>query len=98
MILDVIWHKSRVDCMLRALTLTLALVLLVGCKFSVTSTSTTAFFEAIEDGDIRTVRKMLGATPSLLHEKSESGFTPLMCAVSSMERTPHLVQALIDGV
>lgn len=62
-----------------------------------TSTSNNEFFEAIEDGDIESVRRLLDATPALLHEKNEHGLTPLMCAVSSMDRTSQLVQVLIEA-
>lgn len=68
-----------------------------GCGDKVTPTKKDLFFEKIEEGNIRTVRKMVNATPSLLDEKNEYGFTPLMCAASSMERTSQLVQTLIDA-
>lgn len=55
------------------------------------------FFQAIVDGDVRIVRKMIASEPSLLYENDEYGFTPLMRAVSSAERTPRLVKTLIDA-
>lgn len=83
--------------MARALTALLAVLALVGCDTPVRSTNKTAFFQAIEDGDVRIVRKMLAREPSLLHETDEYGFTPLMRSVSSMERTPRLVKTLIEA-
>ena len=81
----------------RALAALLAVLALVGCDAPVRSTNTTTFYQAIEDGDVRIVRKMIAREPSLLHENDEYGFTPLMRAVSSMERTPRLVKTLIDA-
>jgi hypothetical protein len=75
----------------------LAVLALVGCDAPVRSTNKTTFFQAIDDGDVRIVRKMLAREPSLLHENDEYGFTPLMRAVSSMERAPRLVKCLIDA-
>lgn len=82
--------------MLRVLVISFAVVVFFGCESTVASTSKAMFFEAIRDGNIRTVREMVDATPSLLDENNEYGFTPLMHAVSSMNRTPQLVQMLID--
>ncbi|WP_158222698.1 MULTISPECIES: ankyrin repeat domain-containing protein [Rhodopirellula] len=61
------------------------------------STNKGPFFQAIDEGDVRAVRNMLARRPSLLHESDEYGFTPLMRAVSSTERTPRLIKALIDA-
>ncbi|MDA7910195.1 ankyrin repeat domain-containing protein [bacterium] len=97
MITDVIWLKSSVDYMARALAALFAVLAVIGCDAPVSSTNKTTFFQAIEDGDVRTVRKMLARETSLLHETDEYGFTPLMRAVSSMERTPRLVKTLIDA-
>ncbi len=40
---------------------------------------------------------MLAQQPSLVNVTDEHGFTPLMRAVSSVDRSPELVQALIDA-
>jgi ankyrin repeat protein len=53
-------------------------------------------FNAIEEGDMTAIRELLSATPSLLEAVNQYGFTPLMSAVSRMERTPELVQTLIE--
>jgi hypothetical protein len=91
------WHKLSVDYMVRSLATLLSFLPLVGCDAPMKSTNKTTFFQAIEDGDVRVVRKMLAREASLLHESDEYGFTPLMRAVSSMERTPRLVKTLIDA-
>ena len=96
-ILIVIWLKSRVNYMSRAFAALLAALALIGCDASVRSTNKTEFFQVIEDGDVRIVRKMLAREPSLVRESDEYGFTPLMRAVSSMERTPRLVKTLIEA-
>ena len=55
------------------------------------------FQHAIIDGNIRTVRRMLRQNPALAHEITENGFTILMWAVMSSERTGALVNALLGA-
>jgi len=62
-----------------------------------TSTDKYAFFEAIRDGDLRSIRSMLNHDPSLVQERNENGLTPLMIAVASPDRTPQVVAALIEA-
>lgn len=83
--------------MARVFAILIAVLALVGCDAPVRSTNKTELSQAIEDGDVRIVRKMLAREPSLVNESDEYGFTPLMRAVSSMERTPRLVKTLIDA-
>lgn len=55
------------------------------------------FFSAIEDGNVELVLKMLAAEPSLVDLPDEDGYTPLMRAVSSVDRTPELVESLLTA-
>lgn len=56
-----------------------------------------ALFDAIEQGDIAAVKRMLAEAPGLLEETDEYGHTPLMQAVDSPERCPELVQTLLEA-
>ncbi len=56
-----------------------------------------SFFDEIERGDVAAAKEMIAKEPSLLKETDQHGFTPLMRAVSSMERSRELVQALIQA-
>ena len=55
------------------------------------------FQHALGNGNIRTVRRMLRQNPTLAHEITEDGFTMLMLAVMSSERTGALVNALLGA-
>ncbi len=66
-------------------------------NLAIVKISTKKILKAIEDGNTDAVRKMLTRQPSLVNQADEHGFTPLMLAVSSADRTPELVQALIDA-
>jgi hypothetical protein len=62
-----------------------------------TKTDNEAFFCAIRDGDVKGVRAMLSRDQSLVHQRTARGLTPLMLAVTSAERTPQLVQTIIEA-
>jgi len=68
-----------------------------GCEATMTSTDKERFFQAAREGDIQTVQSMLGRDPSLVHISNERGLTPLMVAVSSMERNLQVVQILVQA-
>jgi hypothetical protein len=53
--------------------------------------------EAIENGDVATVRALLAESPTLSKQLDEYGFTPLLRAVSSMNRAPELVEAILSA-
>jgi ankyrin repeat protein len=73
------------------------LALLVGCQRAVPPSGEGAIFEAVEAGDVNRVRQLLKTSPSVLNELDDFGFTPLMRAVASMERTTAMIQAFIDA-
>jgi len=53
------------------------------------------FLDAIRDGDAAAVRKLLQQSPSLVKERMEDGFTPLMIAVCCLDRTMEVIQELL---
>jgi ankyrin repeat protein len=55
------------------------------------------FEEAIEDNDIEAVKKLLDEKPQLLEETNTFGMTPLMRAVSAMERSVECIKVLIEA-
>lgn len=55
------------------------------------------FEAALDDGDTRTVKRLLREYPALLEEPDKYGRQPLMQAVSGMDRTLSCVQALLDA-
>ena len=55
------------------------------------------FNDAIRDNDLACVRQMLHDEPGLLRQTDEYGATPLMCAVSTMERSAEGVRLLIEA-
>lgn len=56
---------------------------------------TKKFWDALSAGDTTLVAQMLQERPSLLNERSALGLTPLMVAVSSMDREVECVELLI---
>jgi len=54
-------------------------------------------FAAIEANDFDEVRSLLLADPDLLESTREDGLTPLMAAVFNAERTPEMIQLLIEA-
>src|SRR5262245_36952782 len=54
------------------------------------------FLDAISAGDAAAVRKLLKERPALIEERSAHGFTPLMLAVSAMDRSLKVVRLLLD--
>lgn len=51
--------------------------------------------EAIEDDDVAAVKRLLSGKPQLLEETNTFGMTPLMRAVSAMERSVECIEVLI---
>jgi len=51
--------------------------------------------EAIDGGDLAVVSSVLKKSPALLASLDEYGFTPLLRAVASIERSPELIEAFI---
>jgi hypothetical protein len=56
-----------------------------------------SLFDAIEQADAGAVRRLLAERPALLEQTQEHGLTPLMLAVRCLERSPQVVQALLEG-
>ena len=55
------------------------------------------FESALDNGDTRTVKRLLRDNPALLEEPNKYGSRPLMQAVSAVERRLGCVQALLDA-
>jgi len=56
-----------------------------------------ALLEAIEEGDVPTVRRIVTERPDLLEATDEYEFTPLMRASSSCTRTVPVIEALLEA-
>jgi len=56
-----------------------------------------AFFEAVREADLATVRRMTAKSPELIDCADEHGFTPLMKAVSSSDRTWETIEILVSA-
>jgi ankyrin repeat protein len=59
--------------------------------------SITDLWEAIDQGDVASVRHILAEQPELLEATGEHGNTPLMYAASSCSRTVPVIQAILDA-
>ena len=54
-----------------------------------------ALVDAIDDGDVAALSKLLAADRSLGNRRDEGGLTPLMRVLMGIERDPRLIEALL---